>query len=105
MTKHKTKTIGNYRQIAGKKVIGQILSYAKRLQGTRIFMMNSTATAGGVAEILNNLVLLLNSLGLPTTWQTIKGPESFFTITKSFHNAFQGEKINYQKGIANYMKR
>ncbi|MDP2685015.1 MAG: glycosyltransferase [bacterium] len=97
MKRLKAKAISDYRTIADKKVFGQINSYARRLKGARILMMNSTATAGGVAEILNSLVLLLNSVGLPTDWQTIKGPESFFTITKSFHNAFQGEKIRLSK--------
>jgi len=36
------------------------------------------------------MVPLLNDLGVDARWQVIKGDESFFQITKKFHNALHG---------------
>lgn len=53
-------------------------------------MINSTALGGGVAEMLTQLVPLLNELEVKTGWEVIKGENDFFEVTKSFHNALQG---------------
>jgi trehalose synthase len=58
-------------------------------------MVNSTAVGGGVAEILNRLVPLLNDLGIHTEWEVIKGGEDFFDITKKIHNALHGEEVPF----------
>jgi trehalose synthase len=36
------------------------------------------------------MVPLLRELGVKTTWDVIKGDESFFDVTKAFHNALHG---------------
>jgi len=56
--------------------------------------INSTYQGGGVAEILESLVPLLNDAGVNTQWDIFHGNPDFFQITKKFHNALQGEKIN-----------
>jgi len=53
-------------------------------------MVNSTAVGGGVAEILNRLVPILQELGLAIRWDVITGGNDFFEITKAFHNALHG---------------
>jgi len=40
------------------------------------------------------LVPLLNNIGLDTDWRLLRGTPEFFTITKKFHNAIQGEEIH-----------
>ncbi len=89
--------IDQYRRIAGDRVIDEIHHYADRLQGEHIVMINSTPAGGGVAEILNNLVLLINELGVELGWRILKGSDTFFQITKEFHNAFQGADITLTK--------
>ncbi len=91
------RTIEDYRSIVQNDVLNEIYHYAGILQGEHIVMVNSTPAGGGVAEILNSLVLLLNSLGIKTGWRILKGSDSFFSITKSFHNALQGGDINIHK--------
>jgi len=44
-----------------------------------------------VAEILSRMVPLLQSLGVETKWDFIKGGEKFFLVTKKFHNALHGK--------------
>ena len=36
----------------------------------------------------------MNSIGIDTDWRTLHGSPDFFMITKKFHNALQGDKIN-----------
>jgi len=55
--------------------------------------VNATRAGGGVAEILNRLVPLMTELGLNATWDVLRGEDEFFRVTKSFHNAIQGEPI------------
>ena len=84
----------NYEKIIGKSKIYDIRKQAKLLNGKHVVHVNSTYYGGGVAEILNCLVPLMNELGILTGWRIIKGNPDFFTITKKFHNALQGDKIN-----------
>jgi trehalose synthase len=63
---------------------------ARKLKGHRIAMVNSTATGGGVAEILHRLVRLLNELDVPTTWEVMPGDARFYGITKTIHNTLHG---------------
>jgi len=79
-----------YRAIAGDAGLGALEALARRLRGHRVVMVNSTATGGGVAEILHRLVPLLNELGVPTTWEVMPGDERFYAITKTIHNALHG---------------
>ncbi|MFB6216270.1 MAG: glycosyltransferase [Candidatus Aenigmatarchaeota archaeon] len=57
-------------------------------------MINSTSSGGGVAEILRNLVPLLNDTGPNVGWRTVPGHRDFFRVTKRIHNALQGENID-----------
>ena len=53
-------------------------------------MVNSTAVGGGVAEMLNRLIPLMNELEVATKWEVITGGNDFFEVTKGFHNALHG---------------
>ena len=62
-----------------------------RLEGRTVWMINSTAQGGGVAEMLPTMVTLLNELGVETRWFTIQSEdESFFRLTKQLHNMIHG---------------
>jgi trehalose synthase len=65
---------------------------APALAGRRLWMLNSTASGGGVAEMLPKLVRLLRDLGLPTEWLVLETerPGSFELLTKRIHNLLHG---------------
>lgn len=86
--------IENYRRIAGRAVLNNLYQKADKLKGKHILCISSTYQGGGVAEILNSSVILLNELGIDVGWRILHGSPDFFTVTKKFHNALQGEKIN-----------
>jgi trehalose synthase len=61
------------------------------LAGRKLWMVNSTAQGGGVAEMLPKLVSILNELGLPTEWVVMGTEETrFFELTKRLHNLIHG---------------
>ncbi len=88
------KDLDGYRAIVGDKVISEIYRKAKRLYGIRVLHINSTYYGGGVVEMLSSLIPLMNSIGIETDWRILRGTPDFFTITKKFHNALQGDPIN-----------
>lgn len=88
------RVLNDYREITGEKIISELYKKARPFYGKRIIHINSTYYGGGVAEILNSLVPLMNDVGLDTGWRIIRGSPDFFLITKKFHNALQGDSIN-----------
>jgi trehalose synthase len=60
------------------------------LGGREVVNVNSTATGGGVAELLQTLVAYARGVGIDTRWLVIEGDPSFFEITKRIHNRLYG---------------
>jgi len=82
--------VDGYRALVGDGPLRALEALARRLKGHRVAMVNSTATGGGVAEILHRLVRLLEELGVPTTWEVMPGDARFYGITKTIHNTLHG---------------
>ena len=78
---------------------------AQQLDGKVIQNINSTATGGGVAEILNRMIPLLNQLGVNARWDVIKGGEKFFNTTKKFHNALHGVQTDFSPDELEHFSR
>jgi trehalose synthase len=60
------------------------------LAGRSVLNVNSTATGGGVAELLQALLAYVRGVGVDTRWLVIKGDAPFFEITKRLHNHLYG---------------
>jgi trehalose synthase len=61
-------------------------------EGRRVWMVNSTAHGGGVAELLPPMVTLMSELGLDTRWLVLDtDDDEFFRLTKRLHNLVQGQ--------------
>ena len=90
-----------FTQIVGFDYINNLIKESKPLYDKKIVHVNSTLYGGGVVEILNDLVIMMNELGIDTEWHQIKGSPEFFTTTKIIHNALQGAK----KGLSSKRKR
>jgi trehalose synthase len=97
--------LDKYAPIAGLNEIEELKLVAAKLAGRRIINVNSTATGGGVAEILNRMVPLLKEMGVDAQWEVIKGGEKFYGITKKFHNALHGRKEDIsQEDLNHYLE-
>ncbi|PIR16889.1 MAG: glycosyl transferase family 1 [Deltaproteobacteria bacterium CG11_big_fil_rev_8_21_14_0_20_49_13] len=91
--------LSDYEPIVGKVVIDELANLAGLLKGKRIQNINSTAVGGGVAEILNRMVPLLQELGVDAKWDVIKGGEDFFNVTKAIHNALHGAPVDITEAM------
>ena len=63
-----------------------------RLAGRTIWNVNSTATGGGVAEMLPSLIGYARGMGVDTRWLVIGGTPDFFALTKRLHHALHGSR-------------
>jgi trehalose synthase len=67
-------------------------SLVPALQGRKVWMVNSTARGGGVAEMLPKLISLMRELGVDVEWAVIGTDQlEFFDLTKRLHNLIHGE--------------
>jgi trehalose synthase len=89
-----TGLLESYARVAGGDVIDHLRQLSEPLKGLRMVHVNSTRVGGGVAEILNKLIPLLNELGINATWEVIDGNSEFYQCTKAFHNALQGNQVS-----------
>lgn len=58
--------------------------------GRTFWCVNSTATGGGVSEMLRTMLSYLAGIGLDARWAVIDGDAEFFRITKRLHNFIHG---------------
>ena len=70
------------------------------LAGRTVWNVNSTATGGGVAEMLQVLVGYISDLGIAASWLVITGDAEFFAITKRLHNQIHGDRAGGPLGTA-----
>jgi trehalose synthase len=89
--------LDQYASVAGEDVIDQLRQLASPLRGMKVVHVNSTRLGGGVAEILDRLVPLKRELGIDASWEVVSGEADFFGVTKSFHNALQGNSVDVSK--------
>ena len=91
--------IADYEKIVGKDIIDELRLLSKKLKRKKIQCINSTKTGGGVAEILLSVIPLLNDLGINATWDVIEADLEYFNVTKAFHNALHGRKVEISQKI------
>lgn len=60
------------------------------LTGHTLWNVSSTATGGGVAEMLRGLVGYARAAGVDTRWLVVEGDAPFFALTKRIHNLLHG---------------
>jgi trehalose synthase len=84
------KSLADYATIATRGLMDEIRRLAEPLAGKRVVHVSATAFGGGVAEINYTLIPLMQSAGLETEWRIIHGQDDFFNVTKTIHNALQG---------------
>jgi trehalose synthase len=60
------------------------------LDGRRVVNVNSTASGGGVAELLQTLLAYVRGVGVDARWHVVSGDARFFEITKRLHNHLYG---------------
>ena len=70
----------------------EALSLVPGLADRRVWMVNSTAHGGGVAELLPPLLTLLRDLGVDANWLVMRPSQpEYFSLTKRLHNLIHDE--------------
>lgn len=98
----RTIELGLYRDLDHlEPLIEQLRSLGRRVSlglGTnRVWMLNSTASGGGVAEMMPRVCSILADLGVDTRWLVLDpGRPDFFTVTKRLHNMLHGETERFE---------
>lgn len=85
-----TNRLEDYREVTPPGSVDLLYHMSEKVKGKSLLNINSTRSGGGVAEILNRLVPMLNELEIKVGWEIMQGSEGFFKVTKAFHNALQG---------------
>ena len=93
------RRLDDYIADAGEEAVERLREAARPLEGARVLHLNSTAFGGGVAELLQSQVALLNDLKIDTTWAVLHGAEDFFEVTKTVHNGLQGADVAWTTGM------
>lgn len=89
----------DYQEIVGREALNELTFLGEKLGKRRLLHINSTKQGGGVAEILNRLIPLLNELGVKARWEVMEGRPEFFEVTKAFHNALQGQELSLSQEL------
>jgi trehalose synthase len=85
-------SLDEYVPIIGEEEARKLESLAQEFKGIKILELNSTASGGGVAEMLYSSIPFLNSLGIEDEWKVIKGSDQYYEATKNIHNILQGKE-------------
>ena len=88
------------RSLATRGLMDEIRALAEPLAGKRVLHLSATAFGGGVAEINYTLVPLMQDAGLEVEWRIIRGADDFFNVTKTIHNALQGNPQGLSESAA-----
>ena len=88
--------LDRYLGISPKSDLTMLQMLGAKMNKRSFVHVNSTRAGGGVAEILQSMIPILEDLGIRARWEVIEGDDKFYEITKKIHNAIQGksEEIN-----------
>ncbi|HSD76762.1 MAG TPA: glycosyltransferase [Solirubrobacteraceae bacterium] len=74
-----------------RREIDEAAAHARDVLGDHIvWSINSTATGGGVAEMLHSLLAYARGAGVDARWLVIQGDDEFFRLTKRLHHHLHG---------------
>jgi trehalose synthase len=94
--------LSGYSGISPKSDLTLLKKLADKMRGRTFLHVNSTRAGGGVAEILQRMLPILENIGINVRWEVLEGDERFFEITKKIHNALQGNAETITREMWDY---
>src|SRR6266496_1646812 len=82
--------LDRYRRYVGEVLLSLIYQVAESLAGLHVLHVNTTAQGGGVAELLNAFLPIMEELGIKHTWKVIPLDEASNLFTAHLVDLLQG---------------
>src|SRR5262249_54198799 len=82
--------LDDYREVAPRGAMDFLLRIGERLRGRRLLHVSVSRYGGGLVEVLNRVVPIMNDLGIETTWEITHGSADFDLITRAVSQALSG---------------
>ncbi|OHA54041.1 MAG: hypothetical protein A2991_01200 [Candidatus Terrybacteria bacterium RIFCSPLOWO2_01_FULL_58_14] len=98
------RRLRDYEGVAPAALLAEIRKLARGLRGRRVAHVNATSKGGGVAEMLQSLVPLMQDVGLDASWYVLPPMQEFFAVTKKIHNLLQGKSGRTGIGLSRHEK-
>ena len=95
----KDQSLAAYDSLITEHQRSEIHETASSLGEIEVAHVNTTASGGGVAEMLHGVVPIANDLGVDTDWLVMEAPEEFYDVTKAIHNGLQGDRSEFTEGM------
>src|SRR5437762_12188136 len=83
-------SLDDYRAIAPAGTVDFLRRLSERVRNRRLLNLSASREVGGVAEILDGLVPLLEEVGVESAWETLDGDGSAAPLAARLHHALQG---------------
>jgi len=83
-------TLEDYRTVVPAGTVDFLRRLSERVRGRRVLNVSVSREVGGVAEILDGLVPLLEEVGVESAWETLDGDGSAAPLAARLHHALQG---------------
>ena len=80
----------DYRDVAPQGTVDLLLRLAERVRGCRTVHVSAARFGGGVVGILQQLVQMMNDLGVETAWEVIGGDAEFFATGRAIQAGLLG---------------
>ncbi len=82
--------LDDYREVAPRGSLDVLRRIAERLRGRRFLHVTASRYGGGIVQVLNRLVPILNDLGIDTSWEIIIGTADFDVIARAVASGLAG---------------
>ena len=82
--------LDDYREVAPRGSMDFLLRIGERLRGRRLLHVSVSRYGGGIVEVLNRLVPILNDLGVETRWEITIGTAEFDVVTRALSRGLAG---------------
>jgi len=82
--------LDDYRKVAPRGAVDFLIRIGERLRGRRLVHVSASRYDGGIVEVLNRVVPILNDLGVETSWEVTIGTADFDQVTRAVGKALAG---------------